>query len=162
MIRIEKVTLNIGVGGAGEKLEKAKTLLGKLSSQKPVETLARKRIPAWNLKKGLSIGCKVTLRGKGAAELLSRVLAANEKKIRAGSFDATGNVCFGVKEYIDIPGMKYDPAIGMMGMDVCVALEKDGYRVKRRKRGQARVRTLITPQEAMEFMKNSFGVETSG
>jgi large subunit ribosomal protein L5 len=162
MIRIDKVTLNVGVGGAGEKLEKAKTLLQKVSGQKPVETYARKRIPTWNLRKGLAIGCKVTLRGQKAVEILNRTLTANEKRIRGRSFDNTGNVCFGVKEYIDVPGMKYDPAIGMMGMDVCVSLEKHGYRVKRRKRGQASVNTRITPEEAIEFMKSNFGVEIGG
>lgn len=159
MIKIDKVTLNVGVGSAGEKLEKAKTLLEKVSGQKPVETYARKRIPTWNLRKGLAIGCKVTLRGQKAVEVLNRTLTANEKKIRGRSFDNTGNVCFGVKEYIDVPGMKYDPNIGMMGMDVCVSLEKHGYRVKRRKRGQAAVNTRITPEEAIEFMKGNFGVE---
>ena len=80
-IRIEKITLNIGVGQAGEKLEKAAKLLQNLADAKVVQTKSKKRIPGWGLRIGLPIGCKVTLRGKKAEEMLSRLLVAIDKRI---------------------------------------------------------------------------------
>jgi large subunit ribosomal protein L5 len=160
MISIEKVTLNVGVGGAGEKLEKAKKLLEKLSGQKPIETAATKRVPTWNIKQGMIIGTKVTLRGKKAADVLNRCLEAVENKIKASSFTDDGNFSFGVREYIDMPSMKYDPELGMFGFDVCITLRKWGYRVKKRKRAPAKIpkKHVITKAEAMDFAKK-LGIE---
>ena len=132
MISIEKVTLNLGVGAAGENLEKAKKLLEMVSKQKPIETKGKKRIPTWNVRPGVPIGTKVTLRGKKAEEVLSTLLDSVERKLKKSNFDQLGNVSFGIHEYIDIPGFKYDPDIGMLGFDVNVTLQKWGYRVKKR------------------------------
>lgn len=160
-IRIEKVTVNIGVGEPGERLEKAAEVLRRLTGKKPVYTKAKKKVPRWGIRPGLNIGVKVTLRGKDAEEFLRRAFEAVGNKIPASSFDENGNFCFGVREYIDFPGMKYDPSIGVFGMDICVTLERPGYRVKRRKRRRAPVgkRHRITREEAMEFVKEHFGVE---
>jgi large subunit ribosomal protein L5 len=87
MIRIEKVTVNIGVGVAGEKLEKAKALIEKMTGQKAVECVSNKRIPTWGVRKGLAIGTKTTLRGKKAADFLERCLTSVERKIKSSSFD---------------------------------------------------------------------------
>ncbi|MBI1973517.1 50S ribosomal protein L5 [Candidatus Micrarchaeota archaeon] len=161
MIGVEKVTLNIGTGAPGEKLEKARALLEKLAQQKPVETHSRKRIPTWNLKKGMSIGTKVTLRGKKAAELVNKCLDAVDHRLKPSSFDGQGNFAFGVREYIDVPGFKYDPAIGIYGFDVCVTLKKWGYRIAKRKRKQTGIpkRHFISKEEAIEFAKKNFKVE---
>ncbi len=165
-IRIEKVTLNIGVGEPGERLEKAEEVLRRVLKlvgieQKPVRTKAKKRVQRWGIRPGLPIGVKVTVRGKKAEELLKVLLEAVDRKIPARSFDEHGNFSFGIHEYIEIPGMKYDPEIGIYGMDVCVTLERPGYRVKRRKRKKARVgkEHLITKDEAIQFVKETFGVE---
>ncbi|MGQ9788313.1 MAG: 50S ribosomal protein L5 [Candidatus Hadarchaeaceae archaeon] len=160
-IRVEKVVLNIGVGEGGDKLAKAEKVLGMVAGQKPARTYARKSIRDWRVKKGEPIGCKVTLRGESAIKVLKKLLDAIDKKIKAASFDESGNFSFGIKEHIDIPGVSYDPETGMFGMDVSVALERPGYRVKRRSllRGSVSKKHRITKEEAINFMINNFGVE---
>jgi large subunit ribosomal protein L5 len=71
-----------------------------------------------------------------------------------------GNFSFGIKEYIDLPGMKFDPDIGIFGMDVCVTLERRGYRVKRKRlKSKVGKKHLISKQEAIEWVKREFEVE---
>lgn len=160
-ILIEKVTVNIGVGAPGDKLEQAKTLIERLADGKtPVETYARRRDPVFKLRKGLPIGAKVTLRGQDAKAFLEKALIAKRKVLKQSNFDKQGNFAFGVHEYIDFPGAKYDPAIAMFGFDVCVSLARRGRRVAIRKLRPAPVgiRHRITKDEAMEFAKNTFSV----
>ncbi len=158
-IRIEKVTVNIGVGESGERLEKAYKLLERLTGRKPVKTKAKVKVPKWGIRPGLPIGVKVTLRGDAALRFLKRVLEAKDNKIPARSFDERGNFSIGVHEYIEL-GEKYDPEIGIFGMDVTVTLERPGYRVKRRKnRGRVGKRHLITKEEAINWAKEFLGVE---
>ena len=163
MISIEKVTINIGVGEAGEKLEKAKKLIEKMTGQKAVERISNKRIPTWNVRKGLALGTKTTLRGEKATAFLNKCLDAVERRIKPTSFDKFGNFSFGIKEYIEIPGFKYDPEIGMFGFDVCVTMHKWGYRVNKRKVKKSRypMRHVIKKEETIEFMKKNFNVEVS-
>ena len=165
-IRIEKVTLNIGVGEPGERLAKAEEVLKRVLAlvgidQKPVRTRAKVRVQRWGIRPGLEIGVKVTVRGKKAYDLLNLLFDAIGRKIPAKSFDPHGNFSFGIAEYIEIPGMKYDPSIGIFGMDVTVTLERPGYRVKRRKRRRSKVgkNHLIMKDEAIEYVKETFGVE---
>ncbi len=159
-LRIEKVTVNIGVGSAGERLEKAEELLRRLTGKKVVRTLAKEKNPTFGIRKGLPIGVKVTLRGKDAEEFLKKAFKAVRNTIKASSFDELGNFSFGVKEYIDFPGIKYDPELGMFGFDVCVTIERPGYRVKKRRRAKAKVGKahLVKKEEAIEFIKNKFNV----
>jgi large subunit ribosomal protein L5 len=121
-VRIEKVTLNIGVGEGGDKLLKAEKVLEDITGRKPIRTLAKKTIRDFGIRKGEPVGCKVTLWGKAAEELLMRLLGAVEKRLNNVAFDDQGNFSFGIKEHIDVPGVKYDPEIGIFGMDVCVSL----------------------------------------
>ncbi len=161
-IRVEKVTLNIGAGESGQKLENARTLLGRVSGKKPLTTLARIRSPTWKIRKGDQIGAKVTIRGAAAEELLKRALESVDKKLKARSFDREGNFAFGVKEYIDFPGVKYDPKIGIMGFDVCVTLKRRGGRVvKRRRAAAAKISKThrVSADEARAFVAERFGVE---
>lgn len=160
-IRIEKVTLNIGVGKTGEELEKASTILRTLTNVKPVLTVAKVKQPTWGIREGLTIGTKVTLRGKKAEEFLKEAFVAIDKKLKKRSFDKFGNFGFGIKEYIDMPKAKYDPKLGIKGFDVLVTLERPGYRVKKRKVKKSKVgkKQLITPEMAMNFIKEKFGVE---
>ncbi len=159
-IRIEKVTLNIGVGEGGEKLAKAQTLLERLTGQKPSPTLAKRTIREFGMKKGEPVGVKVTLRKKKALEMLERLLQGVDKRLPSSCFDDRGNFSFGIKEYIDIPGVRYDPEIGMFGMDVCVTLERPGYRVKRRRRQRRQIPPshAITREEAIRFVTEKLGV----
>jgi len=158
-IRIEKITLNIGVGQAGEKLEKAAKLLQNLADAKVVQTKSKKRIPGWGLRIGLPIGCKVTLRGKKAEEMLSRLLVAIDKRIALQKF-TNETISFGIPEYIDTPGAKYDVDVGIIGLECSVTLERRGYRVKKRAIRTTRVGKThkITSEDAINYMKNKFGV----
>ena len=163
-IRIEKVTVNIGVGSPGERLDFAKELLSKLSGKKPVETTAKKRNPVWKLRVGLPIGTKVTLRGKGAEEFLGKALTAKKKTLNSTNFDKTGNFSFGVAEYIDFPGAKYDPRIGMFGFDISVSLTRPGKRVQYRRIRPSKVgkRQRISKDNAIEFAKSKLSIKIEG
>jgi large subunit ribosomal protein L5 len=160
-IKIEKVTLNIGAGKSTEKLEKGMKLLKYITGIEPVKTFTNKRIPNWGLRPGLPIGCKLTLRKHGAKELLSRLLHAKDNVLRESQFDEHGNIAFGIHEYIDILGVKYNPEIGMLGLEVCVTLERPGFRIKRRRIYRCGIpkRHGISKKEAMEFMQNRFKVK---
>ncbi len=161
-IFIEKVTVNMGVGQPGERLENAKNLLSKLSgNRKPIETLARKRDPVFKLRKGLPIGVKVTMRGKGVKEFVEKAFIARRRPVSPTNFDKEGNLSFGVPEYIDFPGSKYDPTIGMFGFDVSVTLARKGKRVSLRHMHNSKIGKLhrITKEEGMEFIKSNFNVK---
>lgn len=157
-IRIEKVTLNIGTGEAGNKLTKAMKLLDTISKSKSIATTTKKRIPTWGVRPGLAIGCKVTLR-KNTDELIKRLLVAKENKLKKSNF-GDGTISFGISEYIDIPGVPYDVDIGIIGLDVSLTLQRAGYSIakrstKKRKIGRSH---QITKEEAMNFMKEKFSV----
>lgn len=160
-IRVAKITLNIGVGKDISKLERSVKLLETITGLKPKKIATKKRIPNWNLRPGLEIGCMVTVRGKKAEELLKRFIEAKEYKMSGKIFDDTGNTSFGFAEYIDIEGIKYDPEIGVIGFNVAVTLERPGYRVKHRFYRQSRIgkRHMITKEEAIDFMKRKFAVK---
>jgi large subunit ribosomal protein L5 len=159
-IKVEKVTLNIGVGEPGEKLEKAKTLLATISGCKPVITTAKDRIPTWGLRPGLQIATKVTIRGEKAVILLKRLLQAKDNILKETSFDKFGNFSFGIHEYIEIPGVEYDMKIGIIGLETAVTLERPGYRIKKRRIKKAKIATrhLISKDESINFMKEKFNV----
>lgn len=160
-VRIEKVTLNIGVGEGGDKLLKAEKVLGEISGRKPVRTTAKETIRDFGIRKGEPVGCKVTIRGEASEEMLRRLLGAVEKRLNPASFDDQGNFSFGIKEHIDIPGIKYDPDIGIFGMDVCVALCKPGYRVKYRRRETRKIPRAhrVKKDEAINFMSSKFNTQ---
>ncbi|MBI5398012.1 50S ribosomal protein L5 [Candidatus Woesearchaeota archaeon] len=159
-IRVEKVTLNIGAGKSQDKLEKGIKLLSAISRATPVKTFTQKRIAQWGLRPGLPIGCKVTLRGEDANKILVALLGAKDQKLSSRQFDNEGNVAFGIHEYIDIPGSKYDPAIGIIGLQVCITLERPGFSVRKRRLRSARIPAdhRIKQQEAIDFMKENFKV----
>ena len=160
-IRVEKVTLNIGVGGPGEKLEKAIKLLKTISASKPIAIASSKRIPTWGVRPGLQLASKVTVRGKKAEELLMRLLQAVDNKLPRRKFDKFGNFSFGIHEYIDIPGVQYDPSIGVIGLEAAVTLQRPGFRVKRRavKVGKIGIKHRITAEDSIAFVKNKFNVK---
>jgi large subunit ribosomal protein L5 len=159
--RIEKITLNIGAGKDQNKLEKALVLMKNLTGIDPCKTITQKRIPSWGLRPGLPVGCKLTLRKKAAFEMLKRLLVAKDKILTVSSFDANGNISFGIHEYIDIPDLKYDPKIGVIGLQVCVTLERQGHRIKRRRLLSKKLpkNQVITRDDSIGFMKDNFGIE---
>lgn len=160
-IFVGKVNLNIGTGAPGEKLDKAVKLLEKLSGMKPVITKTNKRIPTWGIRPGLEIGCKVTVRGKKAEELLTKILVSINNTLPSSKFDNFGNLSFGVPEYLNIPGISYDPSIGIIGFEIAITLTRKGFRVKERSVRPAKIpaRHKISKLEAIEFMKNRFNLK---
>ena len=161
-IRIAKLTLNVGAGKDQDVLKKGVKLLKNITGINPVKTFTQKRIPAWGLRPGLPIGCKITLRNKKIVkELCERFLDAKENTLEKSQFDENGSVSFGVPEYIDIKGVKYDPEIGIMGLEVCITLERPGFRIKRRRicKGKISPKHKISKDEAIEFMKKEFNVK---
>jgi len=155
-IRIEKVTLSIGTGEAGSKVEKAMKLLQTLANQKPVATVTKKRIPTWGVRPGMTIGAKVTLRKNKDKFVENMLIAAgnrlSQKKIGDGIFS------FGIPEYLQVPDAKYDLSIGIIGFGVMVTLERRGFRIKKRisRKGKIPQRHLISKQETVDFLKNKF------
>lgn len=159
-IRIEKITLNIGVGEAGEKLEKSMKLLEKITGRKPIKTITMKRIPSWGVRPKLPIGCKVTLRGQKAEILLDKLLDAVDRNVPESKFDSEGNFSFGIEEYILIPGVEYDMDIGILGLEVSVTLSRPGFRIKRRALRKRRVplKHKVTIQEAFDFITKKYNL----
>ena len=159
-LRIAKVTLNFGAGKNPQLLEKGSLLLERIAGKAPVQVVTQKRVPNWGLRPGLPIGAKITVRGAKADEIIRSALTAKEQTLTERNFDKEGNVAFGIPEYIEISGMKYDPDIGMLGFQLTITLERAGYRIKTRRLRPARVphRHRVTKEEAMAFMKERFGV----
>lgn len=160
-VKIAKATINIGVGEAGERLGRAEKLLQSMTDQQPVRTYSKVTNPEFGIRKGQPIACKVTLRGEKADKAIKMILDGIENRLRARQFDAQGNVSFGINEHIDIPGMRYDPDIGIFGMNISITFEKPGYRIRRRKiqRKKVPVKHSVTPEETMEYMKENFQVK---
>ena len=160
-IRIEKITLNVGVGEAGDKLEKAILMLKKLTEMKPILTKSNKRIPTWSVRPGLTIGAKLTIRGKKITNLLKNLLEARDNTLSKKNFDDKGNFAFGVPEYIEIPGIEYIPEVGIIGLEVAVTLERPGFRIKKRKYNKRKVSTKhrIKKEETIDFMKKNYNLE---
>jgi large subunit ribosomal protein L5 len=160
-IKVHKVVINIGVGRSGEPIDKAKNALLELTNQRPAVRGAKKTVRDFGIHKGEPIGVVVTLRREPAIEFLKRVIAARKNVLRASSFDNYGNISVGIHEHIDIPGTKYNPEIGIFGMDVNIVLNRPGYRVARKSRRSARIGKAhrINREEAIQFFKEEYGVE---
>ncbi|MEM4848214.1 MAG: 50S ribosomal protein L5 [Ignisphaera sp.] len=158
---ISKVVVNISVGGAQERLDKSIALLEQLTSQKPSIRKAKKTIKEFGITKRQPIAAVVTLRGDKAYEFLRKALIAVNNILKESSFDPFGNIAFGIKEHLLIPGVKYDPEIGIFGMDIAVAIERKGYRVMRRKIKRSTVprRHRTTKEEGILLMELLFGVK---
>lgn len=158
-IRIEKVTLNMGCGDNKDKIEKAAKLLEMLTERKPVITNSKRR-STFGVPKGKPIGVMLTLRGKKAEDFLRKAFYAVDNKLKSSQFDNEGNFSLGVKEYIDIQGVKYSHQVGMMGLDVAVALDRPGFSIKKRKIQKRKIpkNHRINKEEAMVWVKNKFGV----
>ena len=160
-LKIGKVVVNITTGQSGEPLDRAMTILENLTGQRPSTRRAKQTIRTWGIRRGEPIACMVTLRGEKADDFLRKTLPAVGNRIRSRSFDRNGNFAFGIREHIDIPGQRYDPSLGIVGMDVMATVERAGFRVARRRRARSRVgrRQKVTREESIEFIKQSFGVE---
>lgn len=160
-IRIEKLTLNIGAGKDQNLLKKGTKLLKHITGIEPVKTITQKRIAEWGLRPGLPIGCKITLRNKQALEVLQRLLKAKNNVLSTTCVDNSGNISFGIHEYIDIPEVKYDPEIGIIGLQASLTLERPGFRIKRRKIMKRKISShhKINKEEAIKYLEKEFKVK---
>lgn len=159
-IRLEKVVLNMGVGKSGDAIETAKKALDSIAGKKSCARDAKGTQRDWGVRKGEPIGVAVTVRGEDAGKLLQRLIDAKGKKLNGRSFDDFGNVSFGIREHIDIPGIKYDPQIGILGLEAAVTLVRPGFGIRFRSRHKASVgkHHRISSDEAKEFLSREFGV----
>jgi len=156
-IKIEKVILS--VGGIGDQLEKGFKLLKLLTGRKPSKTISRKRIPTLGVRPGLEIGAMVTLR-KGVDEFLNKIFIAIDNQLNKKQI-SENNFSFGVKEYIEIPGMEYQRDIGIIGFDVTIVFKRSGRRVRLRKikRSKTPLRQVISKEEIIKYMEENFKIK---
>jgi len=159
--RIEKVTINIGVGEAGERLEKSQTVLQQVTNHSPIQTLSKTTNKDLGLRTRMPIGCKVTLRGKDAHDFLVRAFETRENRIADYAFDDQGNMSFGIPDHTLFKDQKYNPDIGIFGMDVCVTMEKPGYRIKRRRIQKRKIHTnhKLDKNETITYFTETFKLE---
>ncbi|MBN2109700.1 MAG: 50S ribosomal protein L5 [Methanosarcinaceae archaeon] len=158
---VEKVVVHMGVGESGQHLVDAEGILSAITGQKVIRTYSKRTLPAFSIKKNEPIGCKVTLRGERAESFLATALGIIENKLRASQFDKNGNVAFGIEEHTDFPGMKYDPNIGIFGMDVNVVVNRPGYRISKRRIAKTKVPAShrIIKDDTIAFFKDKYAVE---
>ncbi len=130
--RLEKIVLNMGVGGAGQTGGDAKLLdnamrdMGIITGQKPAITRCRKSISNFKVRAGARVGCRVTLRGEQMFEFLDRLISTALPRVRdfqgvnPNSFDGRGNFAMGVKEQLIFPEIDYDKIDKVRGMDIII------------------------------------------
>merc|ERR1711928_65656 len=137
-LRIRKLCLNICVGDSGDRLTRAAKVLEQLTGQTPVFSKARYTVRSFGIRRNEKIAVHCTVRGTEAEEILEKGLKVKEYELRRCNFSETGNFGFGIAEHIDL-GIKYDPSIGIYGMDFYVVLARPGYNIAYRRRKKSRV-----------------------
>lgn len=148
---------DISVGESGDRLTRASKVLEQLTGQTPVTSKARYTVRTFGIRRNEKIAVHVTIRGPKAEEILERGLKVKEYELRRRNFSETGNFGFGIQEHIDL-GARYDPAIGIFGMDFYVVMGRPGARVARRRK---RVATIgfnhrVKKEDTMSWFKQRF------
>lgn len=158
MPKLEKVIVNFALGKSGPELERARALAQKLTNKKPTDSLAHESQRAWGIRKGEKIGVHVTLRGQDGMDFLKRIFWSRDDKILVKNFDKFGNLALGIKDHLDLPGVKYDPKIGVFGFGVTANLQRTGFRIKNRriKRKKIPMKHRILKEEAIAWYLANF------
>ena len=159
---ITKVTVNIGVGEGGQRLQLAERVLEVLTGMKPQRTQSTKTNRDLGTRKGAPIGCKITMRDpKSIESFLKDAFWVRDHTLPGYNFDSQGNLSFGISDYTDFPDQKYDPDIGIFGMDVNVVIERPGHRVSRRRRRKSKVAIShrVGRAESKEWLVEKYGLK---
>merc|ERR1711868_51149 len=154
---IDKLCLNICVGESGDRLTRAAKVLEQLTGQSPVYSKARYTVRTFGIRRNEKISVHCTVRGSKAEEILDRGLKVKEYELKKGNFSKSGAFGFGVQEHTDL-GIKYEPGIGIYGMDFYVVMKRPGYCITQRRRMKSEIgkQHRLTATDSMKWFQQKY------